>query len=208
VTHLESARSSYVEKKVPAKDVEWAIQNARVVLQGVQSRAGEVPRDRSMAENVRWILEQNPKAKIVLWAHNGHVATGGYRGYVPMGVDLRKMYGDQMAVFGFAFAEGSFQAVESGKGLRDFSVPVGPEGSLDATLAGAKLPLFALDLRQLPKNGPVALWFAEPHASRTVGAIYSEDRADAFWMSFKPQECFDALLFVAKTTAARKNPGR
>ena len=38
-----------------------------------------VSRDRSMADNVKWILDQNPNAKIVLWAHNGHVATRSSR---------------------------------------------------------------------------------------------------------------------------------
>ena len=32
-------------------------------------------RDQCMAENVAWILDHAPKgSKIVLWAHNGHVA--------------------------------------------------------------------------------------------------------------------------------------
>ena len=58
----------------------WAVQNARIVMQAMESRTGASSRDQSMAENVKWILEQNPKAKIVLWAHNGHVATTGAGG--------------------------------------------------------------------------------------------------------------------------------
>ena len=84
-------------------EVEWAIQNARVVLQCMQMRANEISRDRSMAENVKWIADQNPAAKIVLWAHNGHVSTNASAGSEPMGASLRKMFGGQMVVFGFAF---------------------------------------------------------------------------------------------------------
>jgi len=202
VAHMESSRATYGE----AKDAEWAIQNARVVLQCMQMRTNQVSRDASMAANVKWILDQNPKAKIVLWAHNGHVAQGGYRGYEPMGAWLRKMYGTQMVVFGFGFSEGSFQAVETGKGLHDFTVPPSPAGSLDATLAAAGIPIFALDLRRVPAQGPAADWFSKPRPARTIGAVYSEDQPANFLPEMTAAQSFDALLFVAKTTAARKNP--
>jgi erythromycin esterase-like protein len=200
VTHMEESRAKYGE----GKEAEWAIQNARVVLQCMQMRANLVTRDASMAANIKWILDQNPKAKIVLWAHNGHVAHGGYRGYEPMGNSLRKMFGEQMVVFGFGFNEGSFRAVETGKGLREFTVPPSPVGSIDAMLASTGIPVFTLDLRQLPKDGPVSNWFREPHQARTVGAIYSEAAADNYFPQLTAPESFDVLLFVEKTAAARQ----
>jgi erythromycin esterase-like protein len=140
IAHLEAARSSFREKKVSETEIEWAIQNARVVLQTMQMRANEITRDHSMATNVKWILNQSPKAKIVLWAHNGHVSTSKFRGYEPMGTMLRRMYGDSMVVFGFAFNQGSFQAVEAGKALRNFTVPSAPAGSLDEVFSAAGIP--------------------------------------------------------------------
>src|SRR6185369_3667398 len=107
VDHLQSSRERYAGK-ASKRDIEWAIQNARVVLQCMQSRGNQVPRDTSMAANVKWILDQSPEAKIVLWAHNGHVTTGNNWS---MGSALRKMYDDRMVVFGFSFYEGSFQAM-------------------------------------------------------------------------------------------------
>jgi erythromycin esterase len=104
-----------------------------------------------MAQNIKWILDQNPKAKIVLWAHNGHVAKNFGWGYKTMGSSLREMFGEQMVVFGFAFNQGSFQAIERGKGLHDFTVAPAPAGSLDATLAATGIPLLAIDLRRFPK---------------------------------------------------------
>ena len=140
VQHLEESRTIYLKQSAPAREVEWVIQNARVVRQCMQMRANEVSRDRSMAENIKWILDNNPSAKIVLWAHNGHVSTAGSSGYEPMGISLRKMFGAEMVVFGFAFNQGSFQAVELGKGLHDFSVGAAPPGSLDATFAATRIP--------------------------------------------------------------------
>ena len=120
-----------------------------------------------------------------------------------MGSALRTMYGKQMVVFGFAFNQGSFQAIQQGGGgLRDFTVPPAEAGTLDATLAESKLPLFALDLRQAPP------WFAEPHGSREIGSMYPDGNSFAFVTNLPAQSAFDALLFVERTTAARKNPGR
>jgi len=102
--------------------------------------------------------ESYNRAKIIVWAHNGHIAHGGMPSYATMGSYLRKMFGLQYVNFGFAFNKGSFQAIESGKGLRDFSIGPAPDGSLDATLASAGLPIMALDLRTPPKQAVVADW--------------------------------------------------
>src|SRR5690349_5403948 len=110
VTHLEGQRAAYRAAGATDKEIDWAIQNARVVQQAAAMRVGVASRDRSMALNVKWILDQNPNAKIVLWAHNGHVSRGPMS-YRSMGQELQDMYGSQMVVFGFGFNRGSFQAI-------------------------------------------------------------------------------------------------
>ena len=202
VSRLEAGQAKYRTSGAADAQIAWAIQNARVALQCAEMRAGQASRDHSMAVNVKWILDQDPKAKIVLWAHNGHVASGGFD-YETMGAALRKMYGQQMVIFGFAFSEGSFQAIpQAGGRLMTFTVPPAPAGSLDATLAAAGVPLFALDLRQAPP------WFREPHGTRMIGAVYPEGQPFAFMMDLRAPSAYDAMLFVQKTTAAVKNPGR
>ncbi len=212
VRHLESSRKSYAKKGATPRDAEWTIQNARVVLQFLQMRTNEVSRDRSMAENVQWILGSNPGAKIVLWAHNGHVATAGMAGVEPMGMALRRLFGRQMVVFGFAFNQGSFQAIEmpfaEKGGLRTFHVEPAPAGSLDAMLAAAGLRIAAIDLRRLPKEGLVADWFSQPRASKSIGAGYGESFAAFFFSRQIVALTYDALLFVEKTTAARALPSK
>jgi erythromycin esterase len=206
VQHLEANRSFYRSQGLLSHDIDWVIQNARVVLQCMQMKSGEVSRDQSMAENVKWIVDHNPGAKIVLWAHNGHVAFRGWSG--SMGVALRRMFGGQMVVFGFAFNQGSFQAWEPGKTLTNFTVRPAPSGSLDATLAATGIPLFALDLRQAPNTGPVATWLQTLHQTRSIGALYSDNTAQGYYLNQEVIACYDALLFVETTTAAQKNPGR
>jgi erythromycin esterase len=202
VAHLDAGRAAYAAAGASATDVDWAVQNARVVVQCLQMRSGEVSRDQSMAENIKWIADHNPSAKIVVWAHNGHVAAGGFS-YTTMGTALRTMFGRDLIVFGFAFNQGSFQAMpQAGGPLRDFTVPAAPADSLDAMLASVGIPLFALDLRGAPP------WFREPHRSREIGAVYPEGAPYALMADLPASQAFDVMLFVETTSAARKNPGR
>ncbi len=91
-------------------------------------RVGQVTRDRSMADNVKWILEQNPERenRVV-----GAQRSRRERRLVveTMGSALRRMYGREMVVFGFSFNQGSFQAIAPGGGaLKNFTVPQAPPG--------------------------------------------------------------------------------
>jgi len=201
IGHLEGGRAVYRAGGATDGDIDWAIQNARIVFQGAQWASDKVPRDRSMAENIKWIADHNPNARIVLWAHNGHVAKGSF-GYETMGGDLRGMFGQEMFVFGSAFNSGSFQAFSaSRRTLKTFTVPPAPPGSLDATLASSGIPMFALDLRQAPA------WFRKPRESRQIGAVYPENAPFAHLAKIVAPEAYDGILFIDQTTAARKNPG-
>ena len=81
-------------------------------------------------------------------------------------------------------------------------MPPAPSGSLDATLAAARLPLFALDVRAAPE------WFRQARGSRQIGAIYPDGEPYALMGNIVAPEAYDAMLFVETTTVARKNPGR
>jgi erythromycin esterase len=108
---------------------DWRIarQHARVAKQFVESPGlndimGAVnERDSAMADNIRWIMDQEgPDAKVVVWAHNGHVARKSEGGVEWMGSRLAKSLGADLVIFGFAFNRGEFQAVEVGRGLPVF----------------------------------------------------------------------------------------
>ena len=198
LTRLERQRASYRALGATDRDIDWTIQNARVVLQAVQMRLNLVSRDRSMALNVKWILDQNPNAKIVLWAHNGHVAHGRMMIPQSMGEELHAMYGAQMVVLGFAFNRGSFQAIGArGGGLQNFTVAPAPAGSFDALLATAGLPLFALDMRSAPPS------LGEARQTRQIGAVFSNETEANYLARVSAPSIFDAILFVENTTAAR-----
>lgn len=214
LSNFDNRKQDYI-KRSSADDWIIARQHAQVLAQNIDLQSGDFfspaqfsVRDRSMAENIRWILDhEGPDAKVVVWAHNGHVATQNQSGIDWMGSHLRRMFGSDMVVFGFAFNQGGFQAIEmpfpSERGLRPFNVAPAPEGSLDAMLASAGLQAAAIDLRALPKDGFVAKWFGEPRATRSIGAGYGEQLATNFLNTQVTPKIYDALLFVEKTTAAR-----
>ena len=214
VEQLQERRPTLLER-AGEKETDWAVQNARLIEQFVEVKAGKKTRDECMAENVEWIAAHSSGTKLVLWAHNGHIAYRSGYGAAgnqhkndipqPMGWYLHRMFGKELVNFGFAFNEGSFRAFEMGKGLHESTVGPAPTGSLDRALADAKIPILALDLRRVPAQGPVAEFFRGSHASRSIGAMYSSSVAKFLWNMTPACDSYDALLFVEKTTAARGN---
>jgi erythromycin esterase len=209
LARFDSEKARYIAS---SSEREWTLarQHARIVAQAADEvdadfAASNAWRDRSMAENIQWILErEGPSAKAVIWAHNGHVATSPDW----MGSYLRAALKEQMFVFGFAFGEGSFQARQMpfgiGTPLRDFTAPPTPAGGLDSTLQAAGLRLAAVNLRAIPKTGTIAEWFAVPHVTRAIGAGYSDALAQAFMFKQVAPDEYDGLLFVDHTSAARR----
>jgi erythromycin esterase len=198
---------------------EWhlACQHARILRQvDEHRRAGDdkksryMIRDRAMAENIAWILEnEGPQSRMVVWAHNGHVARdprGIFDGAVEsMGMHLSRRFDPEFVAVGFAFGEGAFQAVVTegdSRGLREVAVGSAPAETLDALLARTGIPMFMVDLRRVADD--VAPWFREPQTTREIGAFFEGE--EAMRETIVPMARYDLLAFIAKTTRARPNP--
>jgi erythromycin esterase len=197
--------SSSIDEWESARHNLEIVQQAEEMHSAVPTGSSSV-RDRSMAENVKWILDhEGPTSKIMLWAHNGHVSTLPVGAGETMGMSLRRMYGKKMVVGGFSFDHGSFQAIQQGKGLREFTVGPATPGSLDAALAATGIPIVAIDLRRAPSSGAVADWLNTPQLMRSIGAVYSENSPGAYFASANLHS-FDLIFFVNHTTAAHEIP--
>jgi erythromycin esterase len=203
---LSQQQSAY-EARSSSKEFVWALQNARLVLQAEhpfgsgdeRNMLGD--RDRYMAENVAWLLDQaGPNAKIVLWAHNFHVGThvadSGLT-WEPMGAYLRERYRDQMVVFGFSFYQGSFTTVDS---LTAFSVELPPENSYEYYFHSAELPRFFLDLRGLPSDSQATNWLLTSHPFRHIGARYTPSTPEDFFLSGILPQMFDIIIYFQDTS--------
>jgi len=213
---FDSRRSEW-SRRTGVERYAMARQYAHLVAQFAQLNALGLHtgflRDGMMAENIGWILRhEEPGARMVVWAHNGHVQAGRFR----MGQHLRSAQGKELVICGFAFDRGAFRAVPSslrtlpaplggGQGLHEFTAPALGGDSLGSALASAGDPLLALDLRQVPTSGPVA-WLREPRRAYSIGAVWAPENPDALVVQDRAPDLYDVLLFVAETHAARANP--
>jgi erythromycin esterase len=207
--HLDEYRAQY-EAAAGGDARDWAAAHARALAQYLDlfSRSGvaaDTVRDQAMADNALWLLEhEGPGARMILWAHNAHVARGS-TAWPSMGNHLAQALGDQLYVFGFGWNRGQFRASNSrpGEPSGEFvvhTVGAAPAGTLDDTFARVGRPLFALDLRSAPTSGPVAQYLDGEHPTRDVGWYYY----DGFPLQqVRLTRRFDGLLFVETTTSAR-----
>ena len=192
--YISGKRSDYLTTH-SAEQVDWMIQNARVIVQTIEGMARVLPRDQAMAENVGWILDHAPAdSKIVLWAHNGHVT----KTPTLMGKYLEDRYGDDMYVLGFNFGRGRYNAV-SRQGLISHEAHPPVQGSLESLFQETGMPMFILDLRH--NSGP-AKWFREPRLVQSHGSIASHC---AFYPSIATED-YDGLIWIDQTTPSTLLP--
>lgn len=188
-----------------SSEQEWqfAEQHARVLRQAVDRfRTGSRElRDRYMAENVRWILEHEaPGSKIVLWAHNNHVALVETRTWVPMGNHLKRTFGPEMVVFGFIANRGAVRVVDLRQGVdSSFTLGPAPERTIEGLLAAVGPAVFVVDLRKAP--GPVADWLGIGRPTREVYGPFRSERS--LLRKVAVGRRYDALIFIHSTSAAR-----
>src|SRR5690606_4499775 len=105
---LNFLKDWYTSKFKGSSKEEWILQNIRI-LEQLKDNPGFSRRDRYMAENVNWIMDQNPNSKLILWAHNGHIKKTGKS----MGKYLKEEYPEEYLSIGFAFYDGEYTAYNS-----------------------------------------------------------------------------------------------
>jgi erythromycin esterase len=105
-------------------------------------------RDAQMAKNLTWLAEKAyPGKKIIVWAHNGHIAKGmgslaGAQppasrpedAFVPMGATIHRTFGNKAYAIGFTGSEGNYMNYENDQIV---TVAPRPAGSIEGTLAAA-----------------------------------------------------------------------
>src|SRR5262249_10904564 len=69
--------------------------------------------------------------------------------------------------------------------------------------AATGIPVFALDLRHIPADGPVAAWMADKPHQRSIGGLFDPEKELVFVDKADPRDNFDVVVFVESTTAAR-----
>lgn len=188
---LVTNRSQYVQQQNPA-DVDWAIQNALVVLQAVTDEsAGSNYRDAQMALNVEWIAAQNPNARIVLWAHDFHIS----RQPGSMGGALGQFFGANYVTIGQFFHAGSYNAINPsglGPNVAEPSFP----GSMEYVFHETGVPQQILDVHLAQTANRSSAWLFGTLWDRTIGAVAE----NGFFLDSLLTSEFDAIVFFDQTT--------
>ncbi|MFD0377268.1 erythromycin esterase family protein [Streptomyces sp. NPDC127112] len=204
----------------PGNGADEALEHARILVRAADlvtrpfaASAGEegvyAARDRYMAEAVARLVDDDPGARVVVWAHNGHIAKGTYGDQVPaLGSRLRERYGDAYYALALLFGKGSFLARRGndlqrpparhriGTGLR----------SLEARLTHALPGDYYADLRAAGSSVDAAPWLYAPHAQRSFGANVQRFLYRLNTAPLIPAEDYDGIAFVARSTCSQLLP--
>jgi erythromycin esterase len=174
-----------------------------------QHERGFEVRDRAMADNAAQLLRDGgPAARMVLWAHNGHLDMQyELYGAAQMGRFLKQAFGDEYYGLGLTFDHGSFRAhgvrPDGTRGWTEFTVGAAPANWLEWYLARAPHPIYLLDIRTAPSQGAVRRWLESELPYRSVGAAYNPSPEFPYDRGAALARRFDGVIFVRSTTAAR-----
>jgi erythromycin esterase len=148
-------------------------------------------RDRAMAENVEWIVEnEGPKGRVLVFAHNVHVtnAKDESRRMAPvrdkpfmMGFHLRRAFGEHLLII----------AMSSPTTSGGLPTPHPADDGIDDALARVGLPRMFLDLRMARQDPAALAWLSRQHP------LFGETNA-----VITPSTAVDAFVFVDRLTPA------
>ncbi len=215
LARFDANREVYV-KASSQNEYDVARQCALVAVQARTQEAGGMmvavqKRDEAMANNVKWLFNTaHPGEKIVLWAHNGHVAGSPYgQGDMkPMGTYLREAFGKDLYIVGFAFNKGAIRAVPMHDGKMTGAaqpLPVSPAlpGTADALFAQTQMPRFFLNMDDIAQDSALGKWLHAPQVTRMPGAAWDKDRPNNFAVPVAFGKTYDGLVFVSESHASQ-----
>jgi erythromycin esterase-like protein len=140
----------------------------------------------AQAENVYWLGQQHPAAKLAVWGPN-HVVALTADDERPLGEWLRVLYGPAYVAVGTAFYRGTYAAGPTGVATAQPAYP----GTVEAWLHATGLPAAFLPLRALPLSDESAWLFQKQ--------LFRDSRRPAPAQEFQlhqPRLEFDGLLFI------------
>ncbi|MET9427037.1 erythromycin esterase family protein [Streptomyces sp. NPDC003036] len=203
------------EASGPEDEVDEALEHAQILVRAADlvtrsftPLAGEdsvlAVRDRYMAEAVARLVDNAPEARVMVWAHNGHIAKGTYGEQVPaLGSWLWERYGDAYYALALLFGKGSFLA-RRGDDLQGPPVRhrIGTGfRSLEATFASAVRGDYYADLR-----ADAAPWLHTPQVQRSFGANVPRFVYRFHIAPLVPAKDYDGIAFVARSTCSHPLP--
>lgn len=115
-----------------------------------------------------------------------------------------------MVIFGFAFYQGSLNAVsydpetEEYGGLCVYETSA-PQDSYEWYFRAAEMSRMIFDLRDVSGTSPATDWLTEPHKLRSIGAIYYDDAPEEYYDANLTTE-FDVIIYFEETSPSMLLP--
>lgn len=157
-------------------------------------------RDQFLAENSLRILDQNQDNKVIIWAHNEHIANVKplNQKIVPMGFYIKNSIGEDYYSVGFGFNAGDFNAVNNNQ-RSVINIASSKENSSDYMFSKFKYSSFFIDFRDLQLNLKADNWIDKPTLSKSIGQNYYPKGA---YRKHILTSRFDGYIFVNSTKAS------
>lgn len=160
-------------------------------------------RDRYMAENTAWLLEYYPDEKVVLWAHNAHIANDP--AYGSIGFNLKNTLADEYTTVAFMFSQGKFTVVgfeeEKLVGLGEQTIDTPPVAtSLNGVFSNASHATFTVAVSDLQRHEVWNDYFTQGTTYLSIGAGYNDQPSD-YYFGFGPTR-YDRIIYFDQTTAS------
>ena len=186
----------------------YRLKNLRQYVVGSNGGA----RDRAMADNVlHYASSGGRNARVMVWAHNAHIAVSDVSSSSSMGKKLRQALGQQYFALGLLFSRGSFKASARAQNgswfLDDFVVGDAGRDSANWMLAQSQTAQYLLNLRALPKEGLVADWFKSEVPLLSAGGYgISPLFASRWFLGIGDLQClscsFDGIAFIKSSSSS------
>jgi len=160
-------------------------------------------RDQYMAENAAWLLDYFDGKKVVIWAHNGHIANDPK--YIGLGYNLNRKMANNYATIGFLFSKGTFTArgMEGDQitDIKEHVIDLDPkENSINFVMTQSKESVFSVRVGYLQNYREWNEAFANKMQYFQIGAVFN-NLPQAYYSVFSPT-FFDYIIYFDRSTAS------
>ncbi len=207
LAHFDAQRDRYIAAS-SAIEFDIARQHANILVQQANKceDTSGAARDRYMEDNLDWYMARRPGVKVMIWAHNGHIAMEPDPSR-PLGRHLKDRHGNSYMSIGFVLGSGSYRALDTrntpiARHPRSATFTFGPPPArtLNALMAATGIDIFAVDLRSA--HGRIREVLDRPLRIREgAGVVGQGDPLNTIKRSLPATH--DLLIFIDHTTPAR-----
>jgi len=192
------------EGNIKSKEELFKLQTyVRVCQQWLNVKFYNGDRDELMADNIGFYLKNHPDDKVLVWAHNFHIASHASNGAKSMGAYLKMQFANKYVPIGFTSAQGTYNAAKdyTQKSWSAYTFETAYKGTYEYILSKAKSGLYFLPLNTKATDQKAAFWLKIPMKHLDIGYIQSGGEDDyKFYGNLG--SVFDGVVFCKATTAA------